>query len=111
LSEKRKLKVNVEVERVPRGDGGTPKLSKKGKAQAEAWVVRGYMMWAEAERKVLAQGGEMVEGGVIPAGTEVEVDLKAHHGGDPDDDPNPLLRVEAADGRWGYVGRDDTEPV
>ena len=47
----------------------------------------------------------------IPAGTVVRAWTAAHWGDKPEDDPNPLLMVEAPDGARGLTFKDDTEPV
>jgi hypothetical protein len=47
----------------------------------------------------------------IPAGTVVKAWVAAHWGDKPEDDPNPLLRVEAPGGAQGLVFKDDTDPA
>jgi hypothetical protein len=47
----------------------------------------------------------------IPAGTVVETWLVAHCGDNPEDDPNPLLGVEAPDCGEGFTFKDDTYPL
>jgi len=47
----------------------------------------------------------------IPAGTVVSAEVAAWWGDKPEDDPNPLLRVEAPDGAQGLTLRENTEPA
>jgi hypothetical protein len=47
----------------------------------------------------------------IPAGTIVNARIRAWWGDDPNEDPNPLLEVEAPDGAQGLTFKDNTEPV
>ena len=47
----------------------------------------------------------------IAAGTVVKSWVTAYWGNRPEDDPNPLLMVEAPDGARGLVLKNDTEPV
>ncbi len=47
----------------------------------------------------------------IPAGTVVNARITAWWGDNPEDDPNPLLLVEAPDGAQGLTFLDHTEPV
>jgi hypothetical protein len=47
----------------------------------------------------------------IPAGTVVDAWITGWWGDEPEDDPNPLLEVEADDGRLGLTFKDNTEPV
>lgn len=47
----------------------------------------------------------------IPAGVVVKSWVTAFWGDKPEDDPNPLLMVEAPDGARGLVLKNDTEPV
>jgi hypothetical protein len=47
----------------------------------------------------------------IPAGTVVRTRVAAWWGENPEDDPNPLLEVEAEGGARGLVFKDETEPA
>lgn len=47
----------------------------------------------------------------IPAGAVVTAQLVGWWGEKPDDDPNPLLLVEASDGVQGLTFKENTEPV
>jgi hypothetical protein len=47
----------------------------------------------------------------IPARTEVDAWVTGWWGDAPEDDPNPLLEVEADDGRQGLTFKENTEPV
>jgi len=47
----------------------------------------------------------------IRAGTVVKTWVIAYWGNNPEDDPNPLLLVEAPDGTRGLVLKNDTEPA
>lgn len=47
----------------------------------------------------------------IPAGAVVEASYAAWWGDKPEDDPNPLLQVEAGDGAQGLTFLTNTEPV
>lgn len=47
----------------------------------------------------------------IPAGTIVKAQVAAWWGENPEDDPNPLLLVEAPDGAQGLTFKDNTEPA
>ena len=65
------------------------------RTQAEYWV-----------RKKREQGRPP-----IPAGTIVNAQVVAWWGDKPEDDPNPLFRVEAPDGSQGFAFKNDLEPV
>jgi hypothetical protein len=47
----------------------------------------------------------------IPAETIVNARVAAWWGDKPEDDPNPLLLVEASDGAQGLTFKDNTEPA
>jgi hypothetical protein len=47
----------------------------------------------------------------IPAGSVVNARIAAWWGDKPEDDPNPLLQVEAPDGAQGLTFRENTEPA
>jgi hypothetical protein len=64
-------------------------------AQAEYWV-----------RKKREEAGAPS----IPAGTVVDARLAAWWGDSPEDDPNPLLLVQAPDGAEGLTFKDNTDP-
>jgi len=66
-------------------------------AQADYWV-----------RKKRAEGRDRPP---IPAGTVVKAQLAAWWGETPEDDPNPLLLVEAPDGARGLTFKDNTDPL
>ncbi len=65
----------------------------------------------EAERWVIKKRGPQSPRPRIPAGTIVRARIAVYWGDKPDDDPNPLLIVEAPDGARGLIFKENTEPV
>jgi hypothetical protein len=66
-------------------------------AQADYWI---------RKRREMERGRQE-----IPAGTVVDAYVTAWWGDTPDEDSNPLLRVQAADGAQGLTFLDNTDPV
>jgi hypothetical protein len=65
----------------------------------------------DADRWVRKQHPQPPSRPPIPAGTVVNAWVAAYWGDRPEDDPDPTLLVEAADGARGLVPRSQTEPA
>jgi hypothetical protein len=62
-----------------------------------------YWIWKRREKDREARS--------IPSGAIVRANYAAWWGEKPEDDPNPLLLIEAGDGAQGHTFLDNTEPV
>jgi len=84
-------------------------------APEDRLVVRQLMAQGISEQQAYALVLERRQKGAlrppIPAGTIVKAWIAAHWGDSPEDDPNPLLRIEAEDGAHGITSKNDTDPV
>jgi hypothetical protein len=105
---KRKLK--TAVEQTSRMDEMLGPLSAQESRAMEQMVASGISP-AQADYWVRKKREQERERPPIPAGTVVNTQVVAWWGESPEDDPNPLLRVEAADGSQGLTLKHNTEPV
>ena len=105
-AEKRRLKKDVkQVERL-----GDFLLTTREKDFFQQLVAQG-LSEQEAHDWVRQRREKQAPRPPIPAGTVVKTWIAAHWGDNPEDDPNPLLRVEAPDGAQGLTFKDDTEAL
>jgi hypothetical protein len=105
-TEKRKLKEDVQQEE--RFEDLL--LTREEKSAAAQLVARGIAP-QQAEEWVRKKRQKQQPRPPIPAGTVVETWVAAYWGDKPEDDPNPLLTVEAPDGARGLAFKQDTEPA
>jgi len=80
-------------------------------SEAMELIVASGLSTAQADYWVRKRREEERKRPPIPAGTEVNAEIVAWWGDTPDNDPNPLLRVEAANGAQGLTFKNNTEPV
>jgi hypothetical protein len=105
---RRKLK--TAVEQTSRMDQMLAPLSPQESRALEQIVASGISP-AQADYWVRRKREEGREKPSIPAGTVVNARVAAWWGENPEDDPNPLLLIEAPDGSQGLTFNDNTEPV
>jgi hypothetical protein len=106
--EKRKLK--TAVEQTARVDELVAPLSPQ-ESRAKEQIVASGVSPAQADYWVRKKREEERERPPIPAGTVVNAQVAAWWGEKPEDDPNPLLLVQAPDGAQGLTFKNNTEPV
>jgi hypothetical protein len=85
-------------------------LSEREKAMRDQIIASGVSP-EDADRWVRKQHPQPPARPPIPAGTVVNAWVAAYWGDRPEDDPDPTLLVEAADGARGLVARSQTEPA
>jgi hypothetical protein len=105
-----KVRLQQPVEQTSRLDVMLAPLSQQESRALEQLVTSGVSP-TQADYWVRKKREETREKQPIPAGTVVNARVAAWWGDNPEDDPNPLLLVEAPDGAQGLTFKNNTEPV
>jgi hypothetical protein len=105
-----KLKLTRPVQQTPRGDEVAAPLSPL-EFRAREQILASGISPAQADYWVRKKREEERTRPPIPAGTVVDAQVVAWWGEKPEDDPNPLLLVKAADGAQGLTFKNHTEPI